>query len=188
MSNPWTELHRRMRPVHEAWQAAVADLTLEQVNHHERAGVLPIAFSLMHLVTTEDRAVSERFFAEPMLWEAGSWAERVGVTVPSVRRGTPIEVAEQLRFADLDAWRTYQTAVFGRTSAALLAAEPVRWTEVTMEAVPPSMQGGFLHLLVGEGPVTLGDYAEVVLYHHAIRHLGELEHARSLVGLTGVGG
>jgi hypothetical protein len=50
------------------------------------------------------------------------------------------------------------------------------------------MHGGFMHLLVGDGPVTLGDYMEVVVYHHALRHLGELEHARGLVGLHGVGG
>ena len=186
--NPWSDLNRRMRPVHAQWQAAVADLTLEQVNHHERAGVLPIAFSLQHLVTTEDRNVSERFYDEPMLWESGKWAEKVGASVPSVRRGTPIEVAEALRFADIDAWREYQTAVFERTTGAFAAAEPGRWTEVAMDAVPPSMQGGFLHLLVGDGPVYLGDYVEVVVYHHAIRHLGELEHARALVGLTGVGG
>jgi hypothetical protein len=36
--------------------------------------------------------------------------------------------------------------------------------------------------------VTLGNYLEVVVYHHSLRHLGELEHARALVGLGGVGG
>ena len=38
--NRFHALARRMRPVHASWQEAVADLTLDHVNHHERAGVL----------------------------------------------------------------------------------------------------------------------------------------------------
>ena len=189
MANPFHALLRRMRPVHATWQEAAADLTLDHVNHFERPGVLPIAFSLMHLVTTEDRFVSASLLGKrPMLWDEGAWAAKVGNTVPEVRRGTPMEVAERLRFADIDAWRAYQTAAFARTDAALEQTDAARWEEIAFEAVPPAMHGGFLHLLVGDGAVTLGDYAEVVLYHHALRHLGELEHARALVGLRGVGG
>ena len=51
-----------------------------------------------------------------------------------------------------------------------------------------AMRVGFLHLLCGYVPVSLVDYLEVVLYHHSLSHLGELEHARALVGLHGVGG
>lgn len=186
--NRFHELRRRMRPVHQSWQEAVADLTLEHVNHHERAGVLPIAFSLMHLVNTEDFRICERITGQEPLWKAGGWAEKVGVSVPAVFRGTPMDVAETLRFQDIDAWRDYQTAAFAQTDALLLAADDARWDEIYLEAVPAAQQGGFIHLLVGDGPVRLGDYLEVVLYHHALRHLGELEHARALVGLHGVGG
>ncbi len=186
--NRFQELARRMRPVHQAWEAAAADLTLEQVNHHERSGVLPIAFSLMHLVNSEDFRASERLSGEEPLWQLGGWAERVGVTVPAVFRGTPMEVAETLRFGDVDAWRMYQTSVFAQTISLLENAEDERWDEICLDAVPAAMHGGFLHGLVGDGPVRVGDYLEVVVYHHALRHLGELEHARALVGLGGVGG
>ena len=188
-ANPFHDLRRRMRPVHATWQEAAADLTLDQVNHFERPGVLPIAFSLMHLVTTEDRVVSTALLGTTsMLWVEGDWPAKVGNTVPDVRRGTPMEVAEQLRFADVDAWRAYQTAVFAQTMAALEGADASRWDEVMFEAVPAYMHGGFLHMLVGDGVVTVGDYVEVVVYHHGLRHLGELEHARGLVGLRGIGG
>ena len=186
--NRFQELARRMRPVHQTWQAAVADLTLAQVNHHERAGILPIAFSLMHLVNTEDFRTCERLTGQSPLWQSGNWADRVGNTVPAVFRGTPMEVAESLRFADLDAWREYQSAVFAQTISLLEGADPARWDEVCLDSVPETMHGGFLHALVGSSGVTLGDYLEVVVYHHALRHLGELEHARALVGLRGVGG
>lgn len=189
MRNEFHRLLRRMRPVHAAWEAAAADLTLDQANHLERPGVLPIAFSLMHLVTTEDRFVSTTLLGKkPMLWDEGGWPAKVGNTVPEVRRGTPMEVAERLRFGDIDAWRAYQSAAFAQTEAALEQTDAARWEEIAFEAVPPAMRGGFLHMLVGDGPVLLGDYAEVVVYHHALRHLGELEHARGLVGLRGVGG
>lgn len=186
--NRFHEMARRMRPVHASWQEAVADLTLEQVNHHERIGVLPIAFSLMHLVNTEDFRSCEYLGDRPSLWERGSWAGKVGNTVPAVFRGTPMDVAESLRFGDIDAWRAYQTAVFAQTIDLLTAMDDARWDDIVMPAIPESQRGGFMHLLVGDGQVTLGDRLEVVLYHHGIRHLGELEHARALVGLHGVGG
>ena len=99
-----------------------------------------------------------------------------------------MDVAETLRFADIDAWRDYQTAVFAQTISLLEGADDSRWDEIYLDAVPESQYGGFLHALVGDGQVRLGDYLEVVIYHHALRHLGELEHARALVGLRGVGG
>jgi hypothetical protein len=185
--NRFADLARRMRPVHASWQLAVADLTLDQVNHVEREGILPIAFSLMHLVTTEDIRGSTVLKGEP-LWMDGNWAGRIGVTVPSVARGTPIDVAESLRFHDLEAWRAYQTAVFAKTDAMLATQADSHWDEIWLERVPDGMRGGFLDMLVGPNPVTVGDFCEVVLYHHGLRHLGELEHARSLVGLHGVGG
>ena len=186
--NRFHALARRMRPVHASWQEAVADLTLEHVNHHERTGVLPIAFSLMHLVNTEDFRSCEYLGNRPSLWERESWADKVGNTVPAVFRGTPMDVAETLRFGDVDAWRSYQTATFAQTIDLLMAMDDARWDDIVMPAIPESQRGGFMHLLVGDGPVTLGDRLEVVLYHHGIRHLGELEHARALVGLHGVGG
>ncbi|MDQ2682184.1 MAG: DinB family protein [Chloroflexota bacterium] len=186
--NRFENLAGRMRAAHGSWQMAVEDLTLEHVNHHERPGVLPIAFSLMHLVNTEDVRSSERLDGGEPIWVSGGWEDKVGVNVPAVFRGTPMEVAESLRFRDVDAWREYQTAVFAKTIDLLTRTEDGRWDEIYADAVPGAMSRGFLALLCGDGPVTLGNYLEVVLYHHSLRHLGELEHARALVGLGGVGG
>jgi hypothetical protein len=186
--NRFQTLARRLRPAHHSWQAAVADLTLEQANYQERRGVLPITFSLMHLVTTEDLRTSERLLGKEPLWKRGNWAEKIGVNVSAVFRGTPIEVAESLRFKDIDAWRAFQTAVFTQTMDALSQIADDRYDEVVFAEIPDSFRGLWLHLLSGDGPVALGDYLETVVYHHSIRHLGELEHARALVGLHGVGG
>ena len=55
-SEEWrASIAQRLAAVHALWQQGVSDLTNDQVNHLERAGVLPIAFTLMHLVVGEDR-------------------------------------------------------------------------------------------------------------------------------------
>ncbi len=70
----------RITAVNDMLDLAVADLTLDQVNRAERKGVLPIAFSLAHVVGSQDRSAS-RFLANgaPSLWESGDWAQRVKI-------------------------------------------------------------------------------------------------------------
>jgi hypothetical protein len=116
---PWAFLRRRVAPMHSLWQRAISDLTLAQVNHHERDCVVPLAFSFLHLVTTEDRVINSALNGGAQIWESGDWATRVGGEVPVVRRGAPLELAESIRFGDLDAFREYQTAVFAQTEAVL---------------------------------------------------------------------
>ncbi len=47
-------LQRRMRAMHSLYYDAVATMDVDQVNHFERDGVLPIAFSLFHIVNMMD--------------------------------------------------------------------------------------------------------------------------------------
>jgi len=119
--------------------------------------------------------------------KSGGWEDRVGATVPSVTRGTPIAVAETLQFGDYDAWLSYQAEVFASTEKALDGLAEERWDEVVFETMPDQLKGGFLDLVVGTKPVTLGDMLDVFIAYHGSRHLGEIEHARSLIGLQGVG-
>jgi hypothetical protein len=182
-----TSLRTRITAAHAHWQAAVADLTLEQVNHHERPGVLPIAFSLLHYVHGEDRNVARLFHDGALLWEQDGWRERVGASIQDVGRGQPLTEAEQLRFGDIDAWRAYQTAVFARTEAALATMESDRLDEILYETPPAAMTGAYILLLApAGGPVRVVHALESFIYQHSLRHLGELEHARALVGLGGL--
>ena len=59
------------------WVRAVFDMTLDHVNHHERPGVLPIAFSLNHCIRAQDLSISGVFLGERSVWETGGWASRV---------------------------------------------------------------------------------------------------------------
>ena len=46
----------------------------EHGNHHEREGVLPIAFSFSHYIRAQDQSISAPFRKESPLWVAGGWA------------------------------------------------------------------------------------------------------------------
>ena len=178
---------RRVAAVHALWQEGVSDLTAEHVNHFERSGVLPIAFTLMHFVVGEDRNAAKYLGAGALLWDEQEWAQRVGLVGEPPMRGTPMADAERIRLGDVDAWRVYQTAVFARTERALESLPIGRFAEKAMDRPPADkLKGAFIALLVPEGDFRVSDVCEAYLFQHAVRHLGELEHARALVGLGGL--
>lgn len=188
VSEAWrTSITSRITAVHELWQEGVADLTVDQVNHFERAGVLPIAFTLMHYVVGEDRNVARHLGADALLWDQQGWAKRVGLVGEPPMRGTPMADAERIRLGDIHAWRAYQTAVFARTESALAALPLDRFAQKALDRPPADkLKGAFIALLVPEGDFHVSDVCEAYLFQHAVRHLGELEHARALVGLGGL--
>lgn len=176
-------LEERLVALERLWELATKDLTLEHVNHYERPGVLPIAFTLLHAIVGQDRSRAA-LFGGTVMWEAH--AARVGYTGPHPGRGTPMEVAEQVRVGDMEAWRTYQRDVFAATRSVVHTA---RLDELGARypIAPASFAGGFLALLTGSPDrVRVIDVVEAWIYQHGIRHVGELEHARALVGLRGV--
>ena len=179
-------LSKRIQAMNMLWERAVEDLTLEQVNHHERPGVLPIAFSLNHVMRNQDHWISKAFLGDGAEWERGNWAGRVGVTVDRSGGTETVAEMEQLRFADFDAWREYQALVISRTRSIL----PTLTEQMLAEVVAPSIAAdsrAFCALVVGPGnPVRKLEVLECFVFQHGIRHLGEVEHARALVGLTGV--
>ncbi len=175
-----TSLVRRLRAAHKLFDLAVADLTREQVDHFERKGVLPIAFSIAHLVISQDRSMT-RLFAVPLLWDGHAGRVRLTGGVPF--RGTPMADAEKVRMGDMDAWRAYQREVFARTEHLVATATLEKLAEIFPERPTGT---AFLALLVDGAPVRIIDAVEAWIYQHAIRHAGELEHARALVGLGGM--
>jgi hypothetical protein len=180
-------LKNRIRAMNTLWQRAVSDMTLDHVNHQERTAVLPIAFSLSHFIRAQDQAISGPFLREPTLWDAGGWAARVGVTVDRLGREESVEEMEHIRFADFDAWRSYQTAVIDRTSDVLATLDEATLAEVLMPKLPPNMQQIFCAIVIGpDAPLRKLDVLECFVYQHGLRHMGEIEHGRALVGLKGM--
>src|SRR5437879_4578230 len=133
---------------------ATADLTLEQMNHVERKGVLPISFSLIHVVGGQDRNVARYITRTPSLWESGDWKKKIGLVGESPMRGTPMAEAEKIRFGNPDAWREYQRAVFAKTESALTNAPLEVFDRDAFDGKrPENAKGSFLFLLVPSGTI-----------------------------------
>ena len=179
------DLLQRISALHGLWDRGVADLTVEQVNQVERPGILPIAFTLVHYVRGEDNTAVDLLGADGHLWD--QHVARIGFDGVDPRRGTPVAEAEQVRIRDVGAWRAYQSAVFERTERLLRDADEALLDALMFDGTrPDSLKGGFLGAYVSEGPIRRRHAIEAWLFHHGSRHLGELEHARALVGLGGL--
>ena len=182
-----TSLRNRIRAMNVLWERAVSDLTLEQVNYHEREGVLPMAFSFSHYIKAQDQSISRVFLGQNSLWETGGWSAKVGVNVDVLGREETVEEMQHLRFADLEAWKSYQSQVIARTAAALEGVTAERLAEVLMPQLPPNMQNIFCAIVIGPGaPLRRLEVLECFVYQHGLRHMGEIEHGRALVGLQGM--
>jgi hypothetical protein len=180
-------LRNRIRALNTLWERAVSDLTLDQMNHHERAGVLPMAFSFSHYIRAQDQAISTPFLHEPPLWVSGGWAAKVGVSVDALGREETIAEMEHLKFSDLDAWKAYQREVLARTESVLATLDDKVLGEVLLPQLPPNMQNIFCAIVIGPGaPLRKLDVLECFVYQHGLRHMGEIEHGRALVGLQGM--
>lgn len=182
-----SSLQRRIRAMHSLWREAVETQTAEQVNHFERDGVLPIAFSLNHFVRAEDQTVQQLFNSAPPIWVSGAWAGKVGVTVDEMGKEQTVAEMQEIRFTDYGAFEQYMDLVFESTEMWLDGLEPDRLSEILFGgAMPQMMAKTFSARVVGDQPYTLLDGIECWIYQHGIRHIGEMEHARALVGLGGL--
>jgi hypothetical protein len=178
-------LRRRMRSMHSLWEDAVATMEVDQVNHVERDEVLPIAFSLFHFVQIEDGSVT-MLGGPPMVYD-DTWAAKMGLTIAdNGKHKTPEEMVEQ-RIGDYDAFKEYMTLVFAKTETYVAGLAPGDLTEVIVKRpFSPQIASTYSARVAGEPGITRLDGLECWVYQHGLRHMGEIEHARALVGLQGM--
>ena len=178
-------LRRRLRALHSLWEDAVATMDLAQVNHVERDAVLPIAFSLFHFVQIEDGSAT-MLGAGPMIYD-DAWAERIGLAIADHGKHRTVEEMVAQRIGDYDAYAAYQAAVFAKTEGWLAELDPATLHDVVVaRPFPPNIASTFSARVAGDAGITRLDATECWIYQHGLRHLGEIEHARALVGLQGM--
>ena len=178
-------LRRRMRAMHSLWEDAVATMDLEQVNAVEREPVLPIAFSLFHFVQIEDGSAT-MLGAGPMVYD-DEWAMKMGLAIADHGKHKTVEEMVHQRIGDYDAFKAYMTTVFDKTESWLAELDPSTLTEVIVERpFPPSIASTYSARVAGPEGITRLDATECWIYQHGLRHMGEIEHARALVGLQGM--
>lgn len=178
-------LQRRMAAMHSLYYQAVNSMDLEHVNHFEREGVLPIAFSLFHYTNMQDSS----FFVltgQLPIWNE-EWQDRVGMSINDHGKERTVDEMIHQRIGDYEQFKLYQRAVFDRTEAQLREIDLDELNRVVIpHPYPPVIASTYSARVGGEAGITVLDGYECWIYQHGLRHMGEIELARGLVGLGGM--
>ena len=178
-------LQRRMKALESLYEQAVTTMDLSHVNHFEREGVLPIAFSLYHYLNMHDASFMMLTGVAP-IWNA-EWQSRVQMAIDDHGKHRTVDEMIHQRIGDYDAYVEYQRAVFARTHAHLAAIEPAELDRVVIpHPFPPQIATTYSARVAGPQGITVLDGFECWIYQHGLRHMGEIELARGLVGLNGM--
>jgi hypothetical protein len=178
-------LQRRMAAMHSLYYQAVETMELTHVNHFEREGVLPIAFSLFHYTNMEDASFM-MITGVPPVWN-DDWQEKVQVAINDHGKHRTVDEMIHQRIGDYEAFKDYQRTVFDRTEAWLADLDPAVFTNVLIQRpFPEQVASTYSARVAGPGGITVLDATECWLYQHGLRHMGEIELARGLVGLGGM--
>ena len=178
-------LQRRMRALHSLYYDAVATMTIDHVNHFEREGVVPIAFCLFHITNMMDASFMAMTGTMP-IWN-DEWADRVKMTINDHGKHRTVDEMVEQRIGDYESFQEYMRAVFSRTEAWLDGLDPAELTRVVItRPFPPQIASTYSARVAGPEGITLLDATECWIYQHGLRHMGEIELARGLVGLQGM--
>jgi hypothetical protein len=178
-------LRRRMRAMHSLYEQAIESMDLDHVNHFERDGVLPIAFSLFHIVNMIDTSFFVMTGTAP-IWN-DEWHDRVKPSIGDHGKHRTVDEMVHQRLGDYDAFKEYLRAVFARTEEWLDQLDPAELTRIVItRPFPPQISSTYSARVAGDDGITLLDAVECWIYQHGLRHMGEIELARGLVGLGGM--
>jgi DinB superfamily len=178
-------LQRRMKAMHSLYHQAVSTMDIEHVNHFEREGVVPIAFCLFHITNMIDASFM-MMTGTPPIWNA-EWQERVQMTIDDHGKHRTVDEMIHQRIGDYEAFQKYMRAVFTRTEEWLEQLDPAELDRVVIpRPFPPQIASTYSARVAGPDGITLLDATECWIYQHGLRHMGEIELARGLVGLGGM--
>jgi len=178
-------LQRRMAAMHSLYYQAVSTMGLEHVNHFEREGVLPIAFCLFHYTNMQDVSFMMISGQSP-IWNA-EWQERVQMAIDDHGKHRTVDDMVHQRIGDYDAFCEYQRVVFDRTEAYLVDLDVAELSRLLVgRPFPEQIASTYSARVAGPDGITVLDGLECWIYQHGLRHMGEIELARGLVGLGGM--
>jgi hypothetical protein len=180
-----SSLSRRLGAVHSLYYEACSTMDVEQVNRVVVPGVLPIAFSLVHQVLIEDGSVV--FVGGPMPQMSETWAARMGLAINDPGKEKSVGEMMDQRIGHYNAFLEFQRVVYNATEQFVAAIDPSTFSDVVV-AYPygATLEHTFSARVGAEGGISRSDAIECWIYQHALRHMGEIEHARALVGLAGM--
>jgi hypothetical protein len=147
--------------------------------------VLPIAFSLFHATNIEDGSVTLLGGPSPIFDD--DWASRIRLAIADHGKQRSVEEMCGQRIGDYDAFCDYQRVVFDKTESWLATLTDAELDDVVIgRPFPPNIASTFSARVARDDGMTRHDAIECWIYQHGLRHMGEVEHARALVGLGGM--
>jgi hypothetical protein len=178
-------LQRRMKALFSLYYDALDTMELEHVNHFEREGVLPIAFSLFHITMMIDESFMMLTGQMPV-WN-DEWEARVQPAIANHGKAKTVDEMIHQRIGNYDEFKRYLREVFSRVEEWLttLGDEDIRRV-VIARPLPDVVASTFSARVAGPEGITVLDGIECWMYQHGLRHMGEIELARGLVGLQGM--
>jgi hypothetical protein len=178
-------LRRRLRALFSLYEEAVATMSAEHVNAQVVPGALPIAFSLFHYLHLQDASMIPVSGTAP-IWDA-SWEARVRPAIADHgKEKTPDEMQAQ-RIDGWDQLPAYMDAVFARTEGFVARIQPEDLQRIVISRpLPPQVASTFSARVAGPEGLTVSDALECWIYQHGLRHMGEIEYVRGVLGLGGL--
>lgn len=137
-ATPLAILLTSMTAMHRLLDAAVADMSQEQLNFRPREGGVSPFFSLWHYVRTEDNIVNWVIQRRATVWLDGGYDQQLGLPRTAQGTGMTAEEANAVVLRDLALWRQYQPRVWQATAAYLDAMNPEEFESrrVTIKPLP----------------------------------------------------
>ena len=168
-------IHLEMKRLRKSLDGALDGLSAEQLHavpaNHPKANT--IAWGVWHVVRTEDNVV--RFVLQNRrtpVWTEAGYGEKLGL--PPVAQGTGMstEDAHAIRIKDLALFRDYMQKVWASSDEFVATLDPAALDRtVTIRPL---------------GEMSVGRALAQVCVAHGFQHFGELELARTLVGVQTV--
>ncbi len=180
-----TSFVRRLQTVHGLYYEACDTMTLEQVNYVEKPGVLPIAFSLVHIVLMVDSSLWIVGGPAPQFNE--EWAKKMGLAIADHGKEMTVDEMMHQKIGDFEAFKEFMGLVFNATENFIGSIETADFSRVVLTyPYPEKVAKTFSARMGREDGITVSTAMECWVYQHLLRHMGEIEHARGLVGLEGM--
>lgn len=187
MSTPLVldSLQRRMKALNSLYFQATESMSAEHVNHFERSGVLPIAFSLFHIINMMDSSFMMLSGQMP-IWN-DEWQAKVQMAINDHGKELTVAEMENQRIGNYPAFCDYMRTVLERTENYLSTLDPADLERVLLtHPLPERIATTYSARVAGPNGLTVLDGFECWIYQHGLRHMGEIELSRGLVGLGGM--
>ena len=123
---------------------------------------------------------------QSLIWN-DEWQQRVKVAVNDHGKHRTVGEMSSQRIGGYEAFKDYQRAVFERTESWLDALNPTELTRIVIQRpFPDQIASTYSARVAGPDGIAVLDAIECWIYQHGLRHMGEIELARGLVGLGGM--